>query len=53
MNPKKPLLICDPKFAPKSKSLCHAGVDVEFSESGLSSSPEIDDRKSDALFVCR
>jgi hypothetical protein len=53
MNPKKPPLICEPKFAPKPKSLCHAGVDVEFNVSGFTDSPEIEDKKSEGLFVCR
>ena len=53
MNPKKPPLIWEPMFAPVTKSLCHAGVDVEVNTSGLAASPEIEDRKSDALFVCK
>jgi hypothetical protein len=46
-------LISEPKFAPNAKSLCHAGVDVEFSVNGFAASPEIDDKKSVAPFVCK
>jgi hypothetical protein len=53
MNPKILPFTCAPRFEPKAKSLCHAGVDVEFSTKGCVASPEMEDKKSDALFVWR